>query len=74
MIAEFCKPFQKYGVKLICIAGCLGDGYEKAYDIGVDKIYTLVGNDVSIDEAINNAEKIYTLRARELFSNIKNGR
>lgn len=68
------KRCQKYGVKLICIAGCLGDGYEKAYDIGVDKIYTLVGNDVSIDEAINNAEKIYTLRARELFSNIKNGR
>ena len=68
------KRCQAKNVPLICISGCLGDGYEKAYDIGVKKIYTLVGNDVTVDQAINEAEKIYTLRAKELFSDIKNGR
>ena len=68
------KRCQAKNVPLICISGCLGDGYEKAYDIGVKKIYTLVGDDVTMDQAISEAEKIYTLRAKELFSDIKNGR
>ena len=67
------KRCQAKNVPLICISGCLGDGYEKSYDIGVNKIYTLVGEDVSVEEAINNAEEIYTLRARELFNDIKKG-
>lgn len=65
------KRCKKYGVPLICIAGCTGDGYEAIYDIGVKKIYTLVGNGVDSDTAINEAEKIYALRAYEMFSDIK---
>ena len=67
------KRCQDKNVPLVCISGCLGDGYEKAYDIGVKRIYTLVGDGITVDEAINNAEKIYTLRAKELFNGIKKG-
>ena len=71
VISGIGKRCQKYGVPLICIAGCLGDGYEAVYKIGVKKIYTLVSDDVDTKTAISEAEKIYTLRAKELFKDIK---
>ncbi len=64
------KRCKEKNVPLICISGCLGDGYEKAYDIGVTKIYTLVGNGVTVDEAISNAEAVYRTRAREMILDI----
>lgn len=65
------KRCQKYGVPLICICGCLGSGYDAVYDIGVKKIYTLVGDEISTEQAINNAKEVYSLRSRELFSHLK---
>lgn len=64
------KRCLKYGVPLICIAGCLGTGYESVYDIGVKKIYTLVGNGVDEKTAISEAERIYRERAKQLFSEL----
>ena len=62
-----------HGVPLICIAGCLGDGYEDIYNVGVTKIYTLANDKTTLDEAINNAEGVYIERAKELFYDIKKG-
>ena len=66
-IGNRCK---KYGVPLVCIAGGLGNGYEAVYDIGVSKIYTLVNEKTTLEEAINNAEGVYTERAREMLLDI----
>ncbi len=65
------KRCLKYNVPLICIAGCVGDGYESVYDIGVTKIYTLVGDGIDSEMAIKNAKKIYTARAEQMFSELK---
>ncbi len=67
------KRCKKYGVPLITVCGCLGDGYESIYDIGVTKIYTLVNDKITIEEAITNAECVYLERAKELFYDIKKG-
>ena len=66
-IGTRCK---KAGVPLLLIVGGLGDGWEKAYDVGVTKIYTLVSDTVTVDEAINNAEAIYKERAKALFKEL----
>ena len=65
------KRCQKYNVPLLCIAGCTGDGYESVYDIGVKKIYTLVGDGVDTEYAIKNASEVYSQKAKELFSSLK---
>jgi glycerate kinase len=69
-IGQRCK---KQGVPLICIAGGTNDGYEAVYDIGVTKIYTLVNESTSLDEAIKNAETVYRARAKEMLNDIKKG-
>lgn len=66
-IGQRCK---KQGVPLICIAGGTKDGYESVYDIGVTKIYTLVNEKTSLDDAISNAESIYRARAKEMLLDI----
>ena len=66
-IGNRCK---KHGVPLVCIAGGLGNGYEAVYDIGVTKIYTLVNESTPLEKAINNAEEVYTERAKEMLLNI----
>ncbi len=70
VISGIGKRCKKYGVPLICIAGGTRDGYEAVYEMGVTKIYTLVNEKTSLDEAINNAEKVYRERAREMLDDI----
>lgn len=65
------KRCQKHNVPLLCIAGCTGDGYESVYDIGVKKIYTLVGDGVDTEYAINKAKEVYSQKANELFLSLK---
>lgn len=66
-IANRCK---RQGVPLLLIVGSLGEGYEGAYSLGVSKIYSLVNDKTTLDEAINNAESVYFERATELFKNL----
>ena len=71
VIYGIAKRCQKAGVPLYLIVGGLGDGWEKAYDLGIKKIYTLVNETTTLAEAINNAEEIYRARACDLFGDIK---
>ena len=68
-IARRCK---KSGVPLILLVGSLGEGWEKAYDLGASKIYSLVNDTTPLEVAINQAEAVYTTRAKELFKEINN--
>ena len=68
-IAKRCK---KSGVPLILLVGSLGEGWEKAYDLGASKIYSLVNDTTPHEVAINQAEAVYTTRAREIFKEINN--
>ena len=71
VIYGIAKRCQNAGVPLYLIVGGLGDGWEKAYTLGVKKIYTLVNEETSLDEAISNAECVYRERATQLFQDIK---
>jgi glycerate kinase len=68
-IANRCK---KAGVPLILLVGSLGNGYEGAYDLGVKKIYSLVNDTTPLEDAINQAEAVYTNRATQIFKDINN--
>ena len=70
VIYGIAKRCQQAGVPLYLIVGGLGDGWEKAYSLGIKKIYTLVNESTTLDEAISNAEGVYRARARELFHDI----
>ena len=56
---------------LYLIVGGVGDGWEKAYELGIKKIYTLVDENTTLGEAITNAEEVYRARATKLFSDIR---
>ncbi len=71
VIYGIAKRCQNAGVPLYLIVGGVGDGWEKAYTLGVKKIYTLVNEETSLDEAISNAECVYRARAAQLFQDIK---
>ena len=71
VIYGIAKRCQKAGVPLYLIVGGLGNGWEKAYELGIKKIYTLVNESTTLAEAISNAEEIYRARATELFCDIK---
>lgn len=70
VIYGIAKRCQKAGVPLYLIVGGVGNGWEKAYDLGIKKIYTLVNENTTLAEAINNADAIYRARAAQLFCDI----
>ena len=70
VIYGIAKRCQRADVPLYLIVGGVGDGWEKAYELGIKKIYTLVNESTTLDEAINNAETVYRARAKELFCDI----
>lgn len=71
VIYGIAKRCQNAGVPLYLIVGGVGDGWEKAYELGIKKIYTLVDENTTLGEAITNAETVYRARATELFKKIK---
>jgi glycerate kinase len=71
VIYGIAKRCQNAGVPLYLIVGGVGDGWEKAYELGIKKIYTLVDENTTLGEAITNAEEVYRARATKLFSDIR---
>ena len=57
-------------IPVIAICGSLGEGYEKMYECGVEKIYS-VSENVGVEEAIKNVEKYFYETAIRMFSDIR---
>ncbi|MBR5421830.1 MAG: glycerate kinase [Lachnospiraceae bacterium] len=59
---------KKAGIACIALCGSVGAGYEKILDHGVTRIVTLAGEAVSPEYAMEHAEELYYMRAKEVFS------
>ncbi len=49
-IAEIAKKYER---PVIAIAGCVGKGYEKCHEFGVDAVFSIVPSPMSIQEAMD---------------------
>jgi glycerate kinase len=59
------------GIPVYGLCGSLGDGAELLYDCGVTSLYSLVDENMSVEEAMANAEDVYYHAAVRMFSKIK---
>ena len=69
-IAGRCKS---KGVRVIAVAGCLGQDSEKVYDFGIDGIMQTVQKDMSLEEALKRAGEDLSAAAERMFRLIKVG-
>lgn len=69
-VAKHCK---KEGVPCIALVGDVADGYEKIYMQGITKIYRTRSANMSLKEAMTDAERLYRQKAEEMFRDIANG-
>lgn len=52
------KLAEIYNIPVIAIAGSLGDGYEKLYNLGFSGIFSIIDRPMSLDEAIERTPKL----------------
>ncbi len=65
------KTAKHYNIPVIGIAGCLGDGCETVYDHGIDTVFSIVNNAISIDEAIASGQENLENTAHNIAKVIK---
>ncbi len=58
------KTSFKYGVPCIAIVGAMGEEAEAMYECGITSIITTVNGIMSLDDAINNADQLFTSAVR----------
>lgn len=51
---------KNYNVQTICIAGCLGDGYEEVYNAGIGALMSIVPKAMTLEECMANGEGLLT--------------
>ncbi|NSW90902.1 MAG: glycerate kinase [Firmicutes bacterium] len=69
-IARRCK---KHGVKVVVIAGSMGDGAQAVYEYGIESIMTIINKDMSLEEAISRSKELLMDAADRMFRLIKLG-
>ncbi|MCL2343097.1 MAG: glycerate kinase [Firmicutes bacterium] len=69
-IARLCK---EAGVPCVVIAGGVGDGVEKAYDLGVSAVMSIVPRCMGLDEAMRDSRELFLQAADRMFRLIKIG-
>lgn len=69
-IANYAK---KADVPVVVIAGSIGNGAEAVYPLGVNTLVALPENPTTLEDCLNNAEKLISKAADRVFSLIKIG-
>lgn len=52
------KLAEIYNIPVVAVAGSLGDGYEKLYNLGFSGIFSIIDRPMSLDEAIERTPKL----------------
>ena len=63
-----------HNIPAIGICGSLGEGADALYGCGITSLKTIMEPDMTLEYAIENAEKLYYEAAVKLFQAIQNGR
>ena len=53
------------GIPVIALSGSLGDGYEGVHELGIDAVFTLVDRPMTLDEALEDTERLVSSLAEE---------
>ena len=53
------------GIPVIALSGSLGEGYEGVHDMGIDAVFTLVDRPMTLDEALEDTERLVSSLAEE---------
>lgn len=61
------------GIPAIAIVGGMGNGAEKIYEFGVDSIVPTINGAMTIEEALERAQELYTCAADRTFRMIRAG-
>lgn len=69
-IAKRCRP---KNVRVVAIVGAMGPNAQRVYEYGIDSIMTLVNRDMSLEEALAQAEELLEDAADRMFRLIKAG-
>ncbi|MEX1377077.1 MAG: glycerate kinase [Eubacteriales bacterium] len=65
------KHAKKQGIPVIAVAGAVGEGFDKVYDIGVDAIFTLPDRPMRMAECLDKADILLSQLSRNIFELIK---
>ncbi len=55
----------KRGIPVIALSGSLGAGYEGVHELGIDAVFTLVDRPMTLDEALEDTERLVSALAEE---------
>ncbi len=55
----------KRGIPVIALSGSLGEGYEGVHELGIDAVFTLVDRPMTLDEALEDTERLVSVLAEE---------
>ena len=69
-VGERCK---KQGIPAVAVVGSLGEGAEKMFDCGIDSMMTTVDAPMALEDALSNAETLYSRAAERLFRMLRAG-
>ena len=53
------------GIPVIALSGSLGSGYEGVHELGIDAVFTLVDRPMTLDEALEDTERLVSSLAEE---------
>ena len=53
------------GIPVIALSGSLGKGYEEVHNLGIDAVFTLVDRPMTLDEALEDTERLVSSLAEE---------
>ncbi len=60
--ARIAQLAKRYNKRVIAIAGCAGDGYEKCKEVGIDEVYFATPDDMEISEAMKKDVAIENIK------------
>jgi glycerate kinase len=60
------KVAKAAGVPVVAIAGSLGDGYQKLYEVGIDAAFSLVPGPMALEQAMSDAAAELQARAADI--------
>ena len=71
VISGIVNRAKKQGVPVYAIVGSVGENADILYEKGLDGIYSIINKPDSLENVLNNSEKLYSACAESLFRTIK---
>lgn len=71
VISGILKRTTKYNVPTIAIVGSVGDGAEKAYQMGLNGIYSIINKPQKLEDILANSKELYAKTAESVFRTVK---